>query len=195
MNDNILKFYLEAINLKNVDRTGWREVGVSNVESVMDHIGGTIILAMALNTEKNLNLDMNKVYEMIAIKELKKAVSNKEDSVIGESSNTDTSVEVLNKLSNNDRLIEIYNEYNEGNTDEAKFALMVSKLESDIQAKKYEKDGQFTIENAKKDIENYPEELKLRLTDIQNASDGWLEYDRQFYNDMFKEISDSIKNI
>ena len=74
MNKNILDFYLKAIELKNVDRTGWKEVGIDNAESVMDHIGGTIILAMAINSEKQLNLDMNKVYEMIAIKELKKGL-------------------------------------------------------------------------------------------------------------------------
>lgn len=72
---------------------------------------------------------------------------------------------------------------------------MVSKLESDIQAKKDEKDGEFTIENAKKDIENYPEELKEKLTNIQNASDGWLEYDRKYYDDKFKELSLDINKL
>lgn len=189
MNKNILDFYLKAIELKNVDRTGWKEVGVSNVESVMDHIGGTILLASVIASEKRLNLDMKKVYEMIAIKELKKL--EKEESVIngGEYSN-----DVKTILPNSD-LISLYEEYENVETKESKFALMVSKLESDIQAKKYEKDGEFTIENAKKDIENYPEDLKVRLTDIQNASDGWLEYDRKYYDDMFKEISNDIQKL
>ena len=65
MNKNIIDFYLKAINLKNVDRTGWKEVGVTNVESVMDHIGGTLLLAITIASEKGLNLDMQKVYEMI----------------------------------------------------------------------------------------------------------------------------------
>lgn len=195
MNKNIIDFYLKAIELKNVDRTGWSEVGVTNVESVMDHVGGTLILAMAVNAEKNLNLDMNKVYEMIAIKELKKAVSKKEDSIISKSTNNDTPIELLNSLSNNSKLLEVYNEYNEKNSNEAKFASMICKLESDLQAKKYELDNEFTIENAKKDIENYPEELKSQLTNIKHASDGWLSFDRQYYDDMFKELSEDIENI
>ena len=195
MNKNILDFYLKAMELKNVERTGWREVGVSNVESVMDHVGGTIIFAMAINAEKNLNLDMEKVYEMIVIKELKKVVSKKEDSIITGPTNSDTSEQLLNILTNNSELIDVYNEYNEGVSKEAKFASMICKLESDIQTKKYELDGEFTIENAKKDIENYPEDLKEKLTNIQNASDGWLEYNKQYYDEMFKEFSSDIQKL
>ena len=147
MNNNIIEFYLKAIGLKNVDRTGWLEVGISNPESVMDHIGGTIILAMAINEEKELNLDMSKVYEMIAINELRKAVSNNEDSVISNKQSVDSSEEVLNLLSNNSRLIDVYNEYKESISRESLFANMVSKLESDMQAKKYELDDLFYLIN------------------------------------------------
>ena len=70
---------------------------------------------------------------------------------------------------------------------------MVSKLESDMQAKKYELDELFTIENAKKDIENFPEDIKSRLTNISKASDGWLEFDRKYYDDMFIELSNELQ--
>ena len=189
MNKNILDFYFKAINLKNVDRTGWKEVGITMPESVMDHIGGTVLLASAIASEKGLNLDMKKVYEMIAIKELKKM--EKEESVINGGEYSDNVKSILP----NSYLVSIYEEYINGETDEAKFALMVSKLESDIQAKKYELDGEFTLENAKKDIENFPEDIKSELTDIQKASDGWLTYDRKYYNGDFKELSDEIKNM
>ena len=72
---------------------------------------------------------------------------------------------------------------------------MVSKFESDIQSKKYEMNGEFTIENAKKDIENYPEKLKSQLTNITKASDGWLAYDSQFYDEMFKKMSEELKRL
>lgn len=193
MNNNIIEFYLKAIGLKSVDRTGWLEVGISNPESVMDHIGGTILLAMSINEEKGLDLDMSKVYEMIAVKELKKVISNNEESVISGNTNSNTSEELLNILSNNSRLIDINNEVNEGTSREAIFANMVSKLESDMQAKKYELEGLFTVENAKKDIENYPEDIKSRLTNISKASDGWLEYDKKYYDDMFLELSKELQ--
>ena len=195
MNKSILDFCFKAMDLKLVNISGWEEVGIINVESVMDHVGSTVMLAMAINSEKGLNLNMSKVYEMIVIKELKKAVSKNEVSITENSSNTDDSLEVLKLLSNNSSLIDTYNEYKEGVTKEAKFALMVSKFESDIQAKKYEMNGEFTIENAKRDIENYPEELRSQLTNITKASDGWLAYDSQFYDEMFKKMSEELKRL
>lgn len=198
MNKNILDFYKLAIQLKEVERTGWIEVGIpkEKVESVADHVYGTMMLAMAVINEKKLSLDIKKVYEMIAIKELKKISAKKEDSVItGADKIDDTTKDILNNLSNSAELTCIYEEYVSGETKEAKFALMISKLESDIQAKKYETDGYFTIENAKKDIENYPEEIKARLTSITNASDGWLEYDRKYYDDFFMELSQDVQKL
>ena len=55
---NIINGYLKIIKLKEILRTGWVEVGVSKekVESLMDHIGGTIIFAMLINDAKNLSL-------------------------------------------------------------------------------------------------------------------------------------------
>ena len=199
MNKNILDFYFKALELKNVDRTGWVEVGIENPESVMDHIGGSVMLALAVATEKGLILDMKKVYEMIMVKELKKAVYKNEESIVAIESEEikpkkDTTMDMLSILSNNEELKNIYEEYNEGTSKEAKFVLLISKLESDIQAKKYEIDGKFTIENAKNDIKNYPEELKKELTEIEKASDGWLLFDRQYYDEVFKLIQDDVKN-
>jgi len=188
MNKNIIEFYKNAINLKNVDRTGWKEVGVSNVESVMDHIGGTLLLAITIASEKGLDLDMKKVYEMIAVKEIRKI--NKEESVINGSDYNDEGKSVLPSS-----LVGIYDEYIKGESEEAKFALMVSKLESDFQAKKYELDGEFTLENAKEDIKNYPEELQSKLGDITKASEGWLNYDRQYYDELFMSLSKDIEEL
>ena len=195
---NIINGCLEIIVLKNVIRTGWGEVGIpkEKIESVMDHIGGTIITAMFINNSQNLNLNMAKVYEMIAINEFRKLENKKEISISKDSvySETDT-LNIINKLPNSDKIKALYDELKEGITEEAKFVKMVAKLESDIQAKYYEKIGEFTIENAKKDIEGYPEELKAKLTTITKASDGWLAYDAQYYNDLFLKLSEIIKNM
>lgn len=196
--ENVINEYLKIIELKKVLRTGWIEVGVpkESVESVMDHIGGTIILAMLLNDKQSLHLDMSKVYEMIAINEFKKLENNRELSIgTNESYSADKTLELFSCFSNSDKLISLYNEIKEGVSAEARFVNMITKLESDVQAKYYEKNGEFTLENAKNDIEKYPEELKSKLTDISNASDGWLAYDAQFYDDFFKVLSDIIKEI
>ncbi len=196
--ENVINGYLKIIELKNVFRTGWIEVGISRekIESVMDHIGGTIILALLINDTQNLNLDMAKVYEMIAINEFKKLDNNKEISISSDAAYSKDKVEdLINSFSNGDRLKALYDEVIVGVSPEAKFVKMISKLESDIQAKYYEKIGELTLENAKKDIENYPEELKSKLTDIVKASDGWLTYDAQYYDDFFLSLSEIIKNM
>jgi len=40
MNQNIINYYVLANNLKNVVRTGWKEVNISTerIESVADHV-------------------------------------------------------------------------------------------------------------------------------------------------------------
>lgn len=196
--ENVINGYSKIIELKNVFRTGWIEVGISRekIESVMDHIGGTIILALLINDTQSLNLDMSKVYEMIAINEFKKLDNNKEISISSDAAYSKDKVEdLINSFSNGDRLKALYDEVIVGVSPEAKFVKMISKLESDIQAKYYEKIGELTLENAKKDIENYPEELKSKLTDIVKASDGWLTYDAQYYDDFFLSLSEIIKNM
>ena len=74
MNENIIKYYLVANKLKNVLRTGWLELNVSSdrIESVAEHIYGCLILAIGLESEYKLDLDMLKVMKMITLKELKK---------------------------------------------------------------------------------------------------------------------------
>ena len=67
MNEKIIKFYLTTNKLKDVVRTGWTEVNINRdrIESVAEHIYGTLILTMAIDSEKELNLDIFKVFKMI----------------------------------------------------------------------------------------------------------------------------------
>ena len=199
MNSNIINFYLEANNLKNVIRTGWKEVGISDdkIESVADHVFGTEILALSIINEKNLSLNLEKVLKMILVRELAKAKTNYEQSII--TSNTKENYralteEILNKLGNNSDLLSIYDEYESQETDESKFVYKVCKLESDLQAKIYEKDGYFTLENAKEDIKKYPKDIEVG--EITKASDGWIMFDRSYYDDeLFISLSKDIQEL
>lgn len=198
---DVIDFYVMANNLKNVVRTGWKEVGVpeNKVESVADHVYGTMILSLGIITEKKLDLNVEKILKMVLIKELFKTVTNNEQSAItsNKTENKKELVEiVLSKLENNSELLAIYDEYSSQSTEEAKFAKKVCKLESDLQAKIYEINGDFTIENARADIENYPEEVKIQVREIKKASDGWLTYDRKYYDDeLFMNFSKEIQEM
>ncbi len=196
MNKNILEFYVKASNLKNVIRTGWKEVGIPSekIESVADHVYGTMILSLAIIEEKKLNLDITKVFEMIIVKELSKAITNKEESVLNTKEEVDNYTnDVLKDFSD---LQKVFTEYKTKESNEAKFVYQVSKLESDVQAKLYEKSGDFTVENALKDIENYPQDIKSKVGNITNASDGWLTFDSIYYeDDLFRNLQDEIRNM
>lgn len=196
---DIIELYLIILGLKEIPRTGWNEVGVSTnkVESIMAHIGGTVALARLLKTkEEYKDIDMDKVDGLIVINELKKLEGNVEYSITENGDySEDFVLSLLNRLSNKDQLVALYDEGKLGQSKEAKFAVMVAKLESDIQAKKYEQEGEFTLDNAIKDIENYPDEIKSKLGEIKKASDGWITYNQKYYDENFMELSEDIKKL
>ena len=200
MNSNIINFYFEANKLKNVIRTGWKEVGIpkEEVETVAEHICGTLLLAVSIIDEKKLDLNVEKVLKMILVKELAKAASNYEQSII--TSNTkdnykELTMNMLSKLSDSS-LVSVYDEYETKESEESKFVYKVCKLESDLQAKIYEKEGLFTIDNAIEDIKNYPEDIKSEVGDITKASDGWITFDRSYYDDeLFMSLSKDIQEL
>lgn len=204
MNKNIINFYLEANKLKSVIRTGWKEVGISSdkIESVADHVYGCMSLTIGLISEKDYSsLDLVKVFKMFTIKELTKA-NLMEQSVLSKEerkeANRNAIVSMTNGLNNQSELVNLYDESVALVTPEAKFVLYVSKLESDIQAKIYELDGEFTSDNALKDIEKYPEGIKEEvLGQFKNASDGWNLYDRRYYDgdETFTSLSKDIQKL
>ncbi len=53
MNKNIIDFYITANKLKNVIRSGWKEVEIKadRIESVAEHVYGTLILALTIESE------------------------------------------------------------------------------------------------------------------------------------------------
>ena len=201
MNKNIIEFYMLANKLKSVIRTGWKEVGIpeDKIESVADHIYGCLTLSIAIISEKKLNLNQEKIFKMLIIKELKKAINMKEVSINQNETNNDRDliVSALDSLTNKEELLKLYDEFNSQETEESKFVLYVSKLESDAQAKIYDLDGDFKLENAIEDVKKYPEGLSDEiLPKVKNASDGWIEYDRKYYNDViFTELSKEIQDL
>ena len=194
--NKILDFYVKANNLKNVIRTGWKEVGIPSdkIESVADHVYGSMVLSLAVIEDKKLDLDITKVFKMIIVKELSKAVTNRENSVITSKEECDKyTKDVIKDFSD---LVSVYEEYELKESNESKFVYQLSKLESDIQAKIYEKNGDFTIENALKDIENYPEDIKSKVGQVEHASDGWLTFDSTYYEDeLFVDLQKEIRNM
>lgn len=204
MNQNIINFYRIANKLKNVIRTGWKEVGISRerIESVADHVYGCLVLAMGLKSENKLNLDMLKVFKMIFIKEIQKVNLDKEYTPTGNIDKLDearqTVLSVLKYLADKDELMALFDELESKSSKEADFVYKVTKIESDLQAKIYDLNGQFSLENALADAKNYGEPLSSEIIpQIKNASDGWILFDRRYYkgDEIFEKLSEDIQNM
>lgn len=207
MNNNIIKFYIEANKLKNVIRTGWKEVKIKSdrIESVAEHVYGTLVLAITIDSEYKLNLDMLKILKMITVSELSKINLDSESTPVNHISKEErinnakiVVSSITEQLINKEELLSLLDEYNLGKTKEAKFAKNISKLESDLQAKIYDLNGNFDLENAIADAKNYPTDLSEKIVpQIKKASDAWILFDREYYVDdeMFKTLSKDIQNL
>ncbi len=74
--ESVIKYYVLCNKLKNVIRTGWMDWKVQRdrIESVAEHIFGTQMLAIAMKSEFEYDIDIMKVICMLAIHELGETV-------------------------------------------------------------------------------------------------------------------------
>jgi len=70
--ENVINYYVLCNKLKNTIRTGWLDWNVKRdrVESVAEHIYGVQMLALAMKSEYEYDIDIMKVIYMLAIHEL-----------------------------------------------------------------------------------------------------------------------------
>lgn len=192
--------------LKNVPRTGWLELGIpqEHVESVYSHIASTKDLVIEYNAKFNLGLDIIKMDKMLTIKELVKAYTKEEKSVIGGSNSKEVDANIIAAIKEEFELdqsfIELYNEYIEQKSNEAIHALLFSKFESDLQVVDYYEKGFITLEAVYKDVEYYPENIKQEVLALLEkypvAPLAWLTYDSKYYknNELFTSLSNELIN-
>ncbi len=200
--NNILKFYVQANKLKEVLRTGWLEVKIEGrTESVADAAFGSMVLAMAIKEEKNIDVDLVKVFKMLIVKNLEKVTlketTTREYPTYEERKTAafETVSKITSGLSMQQEIMNLLEEIYANETKEAKFVSQATTIESDIQAKIYDLEKRFKLENALEDAKYYGEELSNEIIpQIKNASDGWILYDRKRYEDeCFKELSEEIQ--
>ena len=206
MNENIIRFYLFANKLKEKVRTGWIEVEISSerLESVAEHIFGCLILAIGIDSEYKLNLDMYKVLKMLTLHELEEIIMK--DFTIRDKITPEEKIElgrecvkkVTKGLIKQNEIIDLLDEFNSRNTKEALFCYKIDKIECDFQAKVYDLQGKFELEKALEDLYYYGEEEANNIKNkIHCSSDVWIEYDKKIYNDdlIFESLIEDIKKI
>lgn len=205
--DNVLDFYLLATKLKNVIRSGWDSkhwnIKAERLESIAEHIYGTCILAIAMQSEFPHDIDINKVVKMLVLHEIG-------ETIIGDITPTDgitpeekertehlAMAEALSFLGDKEELLKLVYEFDAHETNESIFAARIDKLEADIQAKIYQEQGLYDQEYWDSFVEKNAR-LKF-LHDRGMASkmfDYWYIYDRDRMGDdeAFKGMQDKVKD-
>ena len=199
---NVIKFYNLAATLKDKIRSGWKlwHVSKERLESVAEHIYGTCILAIAIESEFEVNIDLNKVLKMLVLHELEEIIigditpydniSKEEKIKMGKLAVS----QVLDNLIKKEEYEDLLDEFNNHKTNESKFAYECDKLEASLQAKLYDNENYvdiFSKENEK--LVSIDWNQKAIKSGDKCLSDLFIEYDNKCYDKIFKDIADSIK--
>ena len=205
MNDNIINFYIIANRLKEKIRTGWQEIEVSSqrLESVAEHIYGCLMLAIAIDSEYKLNLDMYKVLKMISLHELEETIMKDytvRDNITKEEKikrGKECVIKATEGMIKQDEIVRLLDEFNERLTKESIFCYHIDKIECDFQAKIYDLKGQIKMENMLEDLKYYGEEGTVIKTKVNVASDVWIECDKKIYmgDKIFESLINDIQKI
>ena len=187
---SVIDFYVLTNKLKNVIRTGWLNWHVSSqrVESVAEHVYGVQMLALAMYSEYKYDIDIKKVIFMLAIHEL-------EETIIGDLTHKDITKEdkkiigheavekILSELISGEEIKKLIFEFDEGITEEAKFAYHCDKLECDLQCKLYDEGGFVKVED-QLESDNHRKDVMESLRKGESTwSYNWMKYDRPKYLD------------
>ena len=205
MNKSIIKFYMLANILKNKLRTGWLEIGIekNRVESISEHVYGCLILAISIDSEYKLDLDMLKVLKMLTLHEteeilmpdytLRSNITKEEKLSLGKK----YVKEVVSGLIKEKEIEDLLDEFNEHKTKESIFSYLIDKIECDFQAKMYDLEGVMDYNKTREDLAYYGDRSEYIDKHSKTASDFWIEYDKPKYDnyEIFKTLINDIQNI
>ena len=195
---NVVNYYVICNRLKNIIRTGWKACNVKRerIESVAEHIFGVQMLAIAMKSEYQYDVDIMKVIFMLAIHEIG-------ETVIGDLTQFQISKEekekkeheavhkILGGLLDGDQIEILFLEFDNHKTKEAIFAYQCDKLECDLQSKLYDEEGCVDLnEQDGNNSLNNPRVKKL-LEGETSWSTMWLKFGQEVYpyDDNFKAVS------
>lgn len=196
--ENVIKYYVMCNKLKNVIRTGWKNWNVERerVESVAEHIFGVQMLAIAMKSEYEYDIDIMKVVFMLAVHELGEIVIG--DLTMFEISKEEKAKrekkavhKILCGLLDGKEIENLFTEFDSHSTKEAMFAYQCDKLECDLQSKLYDEEGCVDLNKQEGNdlLEN--ELVKKLLSEEKSWSGMWLRFGQTVYpyDDNFKNVS------
>lgn len=142
--DDFVNFMGHIGTLKKLERSGWVRRGIQDSESVADHTFRTAIMALVLADK--FGVDQNKAVKMALVHELAESIVGDltpSDQISPEKKHkleVDAFKEISSNIDNGFELLELFQEYNEDRTLEAKFVKRLDRLEMMFQAHEYSVD-------------------------------------------------------
>ena len=201
--ENVIKYYVLCNKLKNVIRTGWMDWKVQRdrIESVAEHIFGTQMLAIAMKSEFEYDIDIMKVIYMLAIHELGETVIGdltqfQIDKDEKEKIEHEAVHKILSSLIDGEEIEKLFLEFDAHQTPEAMFAYQCDKLECDIQCKLYDQEKCVDLSHQEGNNTTNDETVKKLLDSGKSWSDMWLEFgqSRYPYDNNFLAVSNYVKD-
>ena len=201
--ENVVNYYVICNKLKNIIRTGWKDWNVKKerLESVAEHIFGTQMLAIAMKSEYQYDVDIMKVIFMLAIHELGETIIgdltqfqiSKEEKIKIEH---DAVKEILSNLLEKKQIEELFLEFDSHKTKEAIFAYQCDKLECDLQSKLYDEEGCVDLNHQESNKTMDNKLVKQLLQEKNSWSEMWLKFGQSIYpyDDNFVAVSNYALN-
>lgn len=201
--EKVINYYVICNRLKNTIRTGWKDWNVQRerLESVAEHIYSVQMLAIAMKSEYQYDIDIMEVIFMLAIHELG-------ETVIGDLTQFQISREekekmehkavhdILSGLLDGKVIEELFLEFDEHKTKEAMFAYQCDKLECDLQSRLYDEEGCVDLNNQESNRTMDSKIVKDLLKEGNSFSSMWLKFGQKMYpyDENFKAVSNYAIN-
>ncbi|MBQ3502617.1 MAG: HD domain-containing protein [Clostridia bacterium] len=197
----ILDLYFVTNKLKNVLRQGWLYWKVENarIESIAEHIYGTLMLAISICANTNQDVDLYKVALMLALHEIEEIEIG--DVTMFDSEKLATKKEdgkravekIFENCANKQEFLNIISEFEQCKTKEAKFAKACDKFEADLQAYLYR--NNFAYDKVDKDIYANKQIQEYTANGITQVHQMFINSDMKWYDGIFIELAKELENL
>lgn len=180
----VLALQQRMLSLKLLPRTGWLQRGLTNVESIAEHTFGVATLAMFVGDQLP-EIDRGRLLAIAIIHDLAEALigdlpaSAKRHLGVAVKQNAERAalIEMLEGLPQAEEYLELWTEYTEASSPEARLVKALDRLEMLIQALAYERAGSQGMGEFWADADElWSEEFPIigQLTDQLLAQRGYL---------------------
>ena len=193
--ESLVHYYMLSSKLKGKVRSDWDSthwnVKSARAESVAEHVYGTCMLALAMDSEHEFHIDLERVIKMLTLHETREVLISDIEPFEGITQDIKKSIEhqatrtVLGDLIYNEAYYNLCLEFDEVKTTDSIFAHYCDKLEKDLQSKIYQDTGcHQSLDNQSYNIYfNNPKARQILANGATTAFDIVYESDRTLYDE------------